>query len=103
MRTRRNWAMRSIVLVMLLLTMACTTFAASEDPTELTGTKYIECPDCGTLGIVLSDDGQAVPCDTCADSEYVGYIISPSNFFNTPMSLLPPVIAIALALMFPFL
>ncbi|MCI8990976.1 MAG: Na+/H+ antiporter NhaC family protein [Lawsonibacter sp.] len=98
MRTRRNWAMRSVVLVMLLLTMVCTAFAASEDPTELTGTKYIECPDCGTLGIVLSDDGQAVPCDTCADSEYVGYIISPSNFFNTPMSLLPPVIAIALAL-----
>ncbi len=90
--------MRSVVLVMLLLTMVCTAFAASEDPTELTGTKYIECPDCGTLGIVLSDDGQAVPCDTCADSEYVGYIISPSNFFNTPMSLLPPVIAIALAL-----
>ena len=90
--------MRTAVLVMLLLTMACTAFAASEDPTELTGTKYIECPDCGTLGIVLSDDGQAVPCDTCADSEYVGYIISPSNFFNTPMSLLPPVIAIALAL-----
>ncbi|MCI8437339.1 MAG: Na+/H+ antiporter NhaC family protein [Lawsonibacter sp.] len=98
MRTRRNWAMRSVVLVMLLLTMVCTAFAASEDPTELTGTKYIECPDCGTLGIVLSDDGQAVPCDTCADSEYVGYIISPSNFFNTPMSLLPPIIAIALAL-----
>ncbi|MEY8417850.1 Na+/H+ antiporter NhaC family protein [Oscillospiraceae bacterium 44-5] len=98
MRTRRTWAMRTAVLVMLLLTMACTAFAASKDPTELTGTKYIECPDCGTLGIVLSDDGQAVPCDTCADSEYVGYIISPSNFFNTPMSLLPPVIAIALAL-----
>ncbi|MCI9269328.1 MAG: Na+/H+ antiporter NhaC family protein [Lawsonibacter sp.] len=98
MRTRRTWAMRTAVLVMLLLTMACTAFAASEDPTELTGTKYIECPDCGTLGIVLSDDGQAVPCDTCADSEYVGYIISPSNFFNTPMSLLPPIIAIALAL-----
>ena len=98
MRTRRTCAMRTAVLVMLLLTMACTAFAASEDPTELTGTKYIECPDCGTLGIVLSDDGQAVPCDTCADSEYVGYIISPSNFFNTPMSLLPPVIAIALAL-----
>ena len=98
MRTRRNWAMRSVVLVMLLLTMVCTAFAASEDPTELAGTKYIECPDCGTLGIVLSEDGEAVPCGACADSEYVGYIISPSNFFNTPMSLLPPVIAIALAL-----
>ena len=98
MRTKRSWAVRSAVLVMLLLSMVCTAFAAGGDPTELTGTKYIECPDCGTLGIVLSDDGEAVPCDTCADSGYVGYIVSPSNFFNTPMSLLPPVIAIALAL-----
>ena len=98
MRTRRNWAMRSIVLVMLLLTMVCTAFAASEDPTELAGTKYIECPDCGTLGIVLSEDGEAVPCGACADSGYVGYIQSPSKFYNTPVSLLPPIIAIALAL-----
>ena len=90
--------MRSIVLVMLLLTMACTAFAASEDPTELAGTKYIECPDCGTLGIVLSEDGEAVPCGACADSGYVGYIQSPSKFYNTPVSLLPPIIAIALAL-----
>ncbi|WP_251316601.1 Na+/H+ antiporter NhaC family protein [Flintibacter muris] len=97
MTTRRNWAVRAIVLVMMLLAMACTAFAAG-DPTELSGTKYIECPDCGTLGIVLSDEGEAVPCDTCADSGYVGYIQSPSHFFNTPMALLPPVIAIALAL-----
>ena len=98
MRTRRTWAMRTAVLVMLLLTMACTAFAASEDPTELAGTKYIECPDCGTLGIVLSEDGEAVPCGACADSGYVGYIQSPSKFYNTPVSLLPPIIAIALAL-----
>ena len=90
--------MRTVVLVMMLLAMATTAFAAGGVPTELTGTKYIECPDCGTLGVVLSDEGEAVPCDTCAGSEYVGYIVSPSNFFNTPMSLLPPVIAIALAL-----
>ena len=89
--------MRSAVLVLLLLAMICTAFAAG-DPTELSGTKYIECPDCGTMGVVLSDEGEAVPCDTCADSGYVGYIQSPSNFYNTPMSLLPPVIAIALAL-----
>ncbi len=50
------------------------------------------------LGVVLSDDGQAVPCETCADSGYVGYIQSPSRFFNTIWSLLPPIIAIALAL-----
>ena len=97
MRTRKNLGLRAIVLVMMLLAMACTAFAAG-DPTELTGTKYIECPDCGTLGVVLSDEGEAVPCDTCTGSEYVGYIKSPSSFFNTPLSVLPPVIAIALAL-----
>ena len=98
MRTRRRFGLRTVVLVMMLLAMVTTAFAAG-DPTELTGTKYIECPDCGTLGVVLSDEGEAVPCDTCGDSGYVGYIQSPSNFFNTPMSLLPPVIAIALALL----
>ena len=98
MRTRRSSGLRLVLLTMMLLAMVTTVFADGGDPTELTGTKYIECPDCGTMGVVLSDEGEAVPCETCADSEYVGYIISPSNFFNTPMSLLPPVIAIALAL-----
>ena len=98
MRTRRSSGLRLVLLTMMLLAMVCTAFAAGGDPTELTGTKYIECPDCGTMGVVLSDEGEAVPCETCVDSGYVGYIISPSNFFNTPTSLLPPVIAIALAL-----
>jgi len=79
---------------MMLLAMACTAFAAG-DPTEESGTKMIECPDCGTLGVVLSEEGQAVPCEAC---EGTGYVRSPSSFYNTPMALLPPVIAIALAL-----
>ena len=98
MRTTRSSGLRIVLLAMLLLAMIGTAFASGEDPTELSGTKYIECPDCGTLGVVLSDEGEAVPCETCGDSEYVGYIVSPSQFYNTPMSLLPPVIAIALAL-----
>ena len=95
MRTRRSFGFRTIVLVMMLLAMVTTAFAAGGDPTEISGTKMIECPDCGTLGVVLSDEGEAVACETCAGE---GYVPSPSNFFNTPMSLLPPVIAIALAL-----
>ena len=98
MRTRRNRLGLLALIVLLILALTTTAFAATEDPTELTGTKYVECPDCGTLGVVLSDDGQAVPCETCADSGYVGYIQSPSRFFNTIWSLLPPIIAIALAL-----
>ncbi len=98
MRTRRDRLGLIALLVLMVFALTTTAFAASDDPTELTGTKYIECPDCGALGVVLSDEGAAVPCETCADSGYVGYIQSPSRYFNTPWSLLPPVIAIALAL-----
>lgn len=90
MKTRRTRLGLLALLVLLLLALTTTAFAAPEDPTELTGTKYVECPDCGALGVVLSDDGQAIPCETCADSGYVGYIQSPSRFFNTIWSLLPP-------------
>ena len=94
MRTRRTFGLRTIVLVMMLLAMMTTAFAAG-DPTDATGTKMIECPDCGTVGVVLSDEAEAVTCETCGGT---GYVQSPSSFFNTPMALLPPVIAIALAL-----
>ncbi len=94
MRTRRTFGLRTIVLVMMLLAMMTTAFAAG-DPTEETGTKMIECPDCGAVGVVLSDEAEAVTCETCGGT---GYVQSPSSFFNTPMALLPPVIAIALAL-----
>ncbi len=97
MRHRKIRFSRVLLAVMLLLAMVTTAYAAG-DPTEEVGSKYIECPDCGTLTVVLSEDGQAVPCETCQDSEYPGYVLSPSNFYNTAFALLPPVIAIALAL-----
>ncbi len=95
MRMRRNRP--GLIALMLLLIFALTTtgFAASADPTEETGTKMIECPDCGTLGVVLSEAGEGVTCEACGGS---GYIHSPSGYYNTPWALLPPVIAIALAL-----
>ena len=93
MRARRSWPARLVLAVMLLLALATTAFA--EDPTEATGTKMIECSDCGTLGVVLNDAGEAVTCETCGG---IGYVESPSHFYNTALSLLPPVIAIALAL-----
>ena len=93
MKARRSWPARFILILMLLLALATTAFA--EDPTEATGTKMIECSDCGTLGIVLSDEGKAVTCEACGGT---GYVESPSQFYNTALALLPPVIAIALAL-----
>jgi len=76
MRTRRNRLGLIALMVMLALALTTTAFAAGTDPTDDTGTKMIECPDCGGGG----------------------YIRSPSSFYNTIWSLLPPVIAIALAL-----
>ncbi len=99
MRTlRRRFLPLLAVMMLLCAAMTVPALAAREDPTELAGTKYIECPDCGTAGVVLSDGLEAVPCETCADSEYVGYINSPSGFYNTFWALIPPIIAIALAL-----
>ena len=94
MKARRSWPARFILILMLMLALATTAFA--EDPTEATGTKMIECSDCGTLGIVLSDEGEAVTCEACGGT---GYVESPSQFYNTALALLPPVIAIALALL----
>lgn len=99
MRTLRRRFLPLLAVVMLLCAaMTVPALAAGEDPTELAGTKYIECPDCGTSGVVLSGEGEAVSCETCADSGYVGYVESPSPFYNTFWSLIPPIIAIALAL-----
>ncbi len=95
MRTfRRRLLPLLAVLVMVCATLTVPAFAA-DDPTEETGTKMIECPDCGTLGVVLSDGGEAVECESCAGS---GYVESPTPYFNSVLALLPPVIAIALAL-----
>ncbi|MGO5023144.1 Na+/H+ antiporter NhaC family protein [Lawsonibacter sp. LCP25S3_G6] len=94
MRARRSWPVRVIVLFMMVLALATTAFAAG-DPTEETGTKMISCPDCGGIGIVLTDEGEAAACPAC---EGTGYVVSPSNYYNTGLALLPPMIAIALAL-----
>ena len=94
MRARRSWPARLVLVLMLLLALATTAFA-SGDPTEETGTKMVECSDCGALGVVLTDGGEAAPCESCGGT---GYVQSPSQFYNTALSLLPPVIAIALAL-----
>lgn len=95
MRTRRNRLGLIALMIMLIFALTTTGFAASADPTEETGTKMIECPDCGALGVVLSDGGEGVACESCGGS---GYIHSPSRYYNTPWALLPPIIAIALAL-----
>ena len=97
--------MRAILVVMVLLALVTTAFAAGEDPTEASGTKMIVCTSCGGLGICTDCYGTDSACETCggtnvcATCDGTGYIPSPSHFYNTVFALLPPVIAIALALL----
>ena len=96
--------MRIILVVMMVLAMTTAAWAAA-DPTEESGTTMIECPDCGTVGICMSCYGLDENCEVCGGTFVCatcggeGYIQSPSHFYNTPFALLPPVIAIALALL----
>ncbi len=91
------------VVFLLVLTLSPVAFAAG-DPTEAAGTKMIECPDCGGSGACMSCYGLDSDCEDCgganicATCEGTGYTKSPSHFYNTFWALLPPIIAIALAL-----
>lgn len=91
------------MMLVLLVMLSATAFAAG-DPTEEPGTRMIECPDCGTVGACMECYGLDPACEACGGTNVcaacggTGYVTSPSRFFNTAWSLLPPVIAIALAL-----
>ena len=94
-----------LMAVLLLFTAMMTTSSFAYDPTEEAGTKMIECPDCGTSTACMSCYGLDAECgdcggaNICASCEGTGYVESPSPFYNTFWALLPPVIAIALALL----
>ena len=91
------------VLLALLMLLSATAFAAG-DPTDQAGTKMIDCPDCGAVGACMECYGLDPACPACGGANVCatcggsGYVQSPSRFFNTAWALLPPVIAIALAL-----
>ena len=95
MRNLRRRLLPLLAVVLLLCSAMTVTVFAADDPTEVSGTKMIECADCGAAGIVLTDEGTVADCEACGGT---GYVESPSQFYNTFWSLLPPIIAIALAL-----
>jgi len=103
MRNLRRRLLPLLAIVLLITAMTTTAFAI--DPTEEAGTKMIECPDCGASTACMSCYGLDAECgdcggeNVCATCAGTGYVESPSNFFNTFWSLLPPIIAIALALL----
>lgn len=92
------------VLAVLVLAMSATAFAAGADPTEEPGSKMIACADCNTTGLCMTCYGQDAGCETCGGTSVcpscqgTGYVESPSHFYNTFWALLPPIVAIALAL-----
>ena len=92
-----------LVLAAMVATVLSVT-ALAADPTEEPGTKMIECPVCGTSGACMDCYGLDEACESCGGTNVcsncggTGYVTSPSRFYNTAWALLPPVIAIALAL-----
>ena len=94
-----------LLAAVLVLGMALAVTAHAEgDPTEEPGSKWVECADCGGTGLCMTCYGHDTECEDCGGSgecpscEGTGYVESPSHFYNTVWSLLPPIITIALAL-----
>ena len=93
-----------LLVLVLVLCAAMAVPAAASDPTEEPGTKMIECPDCGASGACMACYGLDPDCESCGGANVcatcggTGYVESPSHFYNTFWALLPPIIAIALAL-----
>ena len=93
-----------LVLAALVATVLSVT-ALAANSTEEPGTKMIECPVCGTSGACMDCYGLDEACESCGGTNVcsncggAGYVTSPSRFYNTAWALLPPVIAIALALL----
>ena len=92
------------VIFMVVAMLSTTAFAVIDDPTEESGTTMVECSDCGVTGLCMTCYGHDEACEDCGGTFLCpacngdGYVQSSSQFFNTIWSLLPPVIAIALAL-----
>ena len=93
-----------LLALVLVLCAAIAVPAAASDPTEEPGTKMIECPDCGASGACMDCYGLDPECESCGGENVcaacggTGYVESPSHFYNTFWALVPPIIAIALAL-----
>ena len=98
-----RWLTLLAVLVVLVAALG-TTVSAAGNPTEEPGSKMIVCADCNETGLCMTCYGQDPVCSDCGGTFLcsacggTGYVESPSHFYNTVWGLLPPVIAIALAL-----
>jgi Na+/H+ antiporter NhaC len=94
MRTKRTLKLGRFLLALLVLVsmLIVTAYASGE---AASNAKMVDCPDCGAVGVVLSDEAEAVTCETCGGT---GEVKADSNFYGTIWSLIPPLVAIILAL-----
>ena len=104
MKTRMRTLMPLLAVFVLLCSLLIPPAMAADDPTEESGTKMTVCTVCDGSGACMDCYGLDPECESCSGTnvcaacEGTGYVQSPSRFFNTPWALLPPIIAIALAL-----
>ena len=96
----------TLILVLLgLAVMLVSAFTGGPETIVQDGTTLIECPVCEGEGTCYKCHGMRADCPICEGSLVctecggTGWIAPPSRFFNTALSLLPPVLAIALALL----
>ncbi len=88
-----------LMVVMILAALTIAVMAAGQPATNL-----IQCPDCGGSTACMTCYGLDPSCADCAGTNVcatcggMGQIDSPSNYYNTIWALLPPIIAITLAL-----
>lgn len=101
MKMNRHWLGRIVLALVLVLTLMSVAFAAGEGGGNR---PMVECPDCSGYGICMQCYGTDPACsacdgtNVCATCGGTGEVPAASNFYSTAFALLPPVIAIALAL-----
>ncbi len=101
-RLRKRHSLVAILVIALLLAIMTGTALAAADSSN--PDNLIDCPDCGGSTACMTCYGLDAECpdcggtNICATCAGVGKIASPSNYYNTIWALLPPVIAITLAL-----
>ena len=99
---------RTVTLCLVLLGLAAMLFSfwtAKPETLQKNGVTYTTCPICEGQGVCVDCAGQDADCPTCGGSTLciscggTGWIEQPSPYFHTAISLLPPLLAIALALL----
>ena len=107
MKRKLNKKVVSILTIALILVSVMSFMSFASDGTADT-VKMIDCSTCEGTGVTFACEaceGTNVVCadcneaaNVCADCEGSGQVKAPTRFYSSILSLLPPVIAIALAL-----